>query len=133
MCQYRAIVHHEDGIYWAEVPALPGCYSDGETLEALNENLRQAIRFHIQGLNSFEVPEGDLVAQVSMKAMREGKTVARERWLESVFIYKYKIGSKFGKKSIVDARDGNGAIFEGTELLYDDWVVVNEKEDANGN
>lgn len=53
MCQYRAIVHHEDGIYWAEVPALPGCYSDGETLEALNENLRQAIRFHIQGLNSF--------------------------------------------------------------------------------
>lgn len=66
MCQYRAIVHHEDGIYWAEVPALPGCYSDGETLEALNENLRQAIRFHIQGLNSFEVPEGDLVAQVSV-------------------------------------------------------------------
>ena len=64
MCQYKAIVHREDGSFWAEVPALPGCYSSGETLEELRENLRKAIRFHLEGLNSFEVPDGAEVASV---------------------------------------------------------------------
>jgi len=36
---------HEDpeGGFWAEVPALPGCYSQGETLDELRENVREAI------------------------------------------------------------------------------------------
>ena len=40
-----AIVIHEDpeGGYWAEVPALPGCYSQGETIDELKENIREAI------------------------------------------------------------------------------------------
>lgn len=53
MCQYKAIVHREDGSFWAEVLALPGCYSSGDTLEELRENLRKAISFHLEGLNSF--------------------------------------------------------------------------------
>ena len=48
-----AVVHREDGSFWAEVPALPGCYSSGDTLEELRENLRKAISFHLEGLNSF--------------------------------------------------------------------------------
>ena len=64
MCQYKAIVHREDGSFWAEVPAMPGCYSSGETLEELRENLRKAISFHLEGLNSFEVPDGAGVASV---------------------------------------------------------------------
>ena len=66
MCAYNIIVHHEDGSYWAEVPALPGCYSDGATLEELKTNVCEAIRFHLAGLNSFEVPEGAELAQVSV-------------------------------------------------------------------
>jgi len=40
-----AIVIHEEpeGGYWAEVPALPGCYSQGETVEELMSNVREAI------------------------------------------------------------------------------------------
>jgi len=43
--QHYAVVIHEDpdGGYWGEVPALPGCYSQGETVEGLIENLREAI------------------------------------------------------------------------------------------
>ena len=29
--------------YWGEVPALPGCYSQGETVDELLANLREAI------------------------------------------------------------------------------------------
>ena len=40
----KAIVHDaEEGGYWAEVPALPGCATQGETLDELTANLREAI------------------------------------------------------------------------------------------
>ena len=40
-----AIIHQaEEGGYWAEVPALPGCCTEGDTLEELCANLREAIR-----------------------------------------------------------------------------------------
>ena len=40
----RAIVHEaEEGGYWAEVPALPGCVTEGETMEELEANLREAV------------------------------------------------------------------------------------------
>jgi predicted RNase H-like HicB family nuclease len=40
-----AVVIHEDpeGGLWAEVPALPGCYSQGETVDELKHNIREAI------------------------------------------------------------------------------------------
>ena len=40
----KAIVHEaEEGGYWAEVPAIPGCATQGETLEELIANLHEAI------------------------------------------------------------------------------------------
>ena len=40
----NAIIHEaEEGGYWAEVPALPGCVTQGETLEELEQNLHEAI------------------------------------------------------------------------------------------
>ena len=39
----KAIIHEdESGGYWAEVPALPGCVTQGETLEELRANLLEA-------------------------------------------------------------------------------------------
>jgi len=32
----------EEGGYWAEVPALPGCFSQGETIEEVRANIREA-------------------------------------------------------------------------------------------
>ena len=40
----KIIVHEaEEGGFWAEVPAIPGCVSQGETLEELDDNIREAI------------------------------------------------------------------------------------------
>lgn len=40
----KAIVHKaEEGGYWAEVPSLPGCATQGETIDQLKSNLREAI------------------------------------------------------------------------------------------
>jgi predicted RNase H-like HicB family nuclease len=40
----KAIIHPAaEGGFWAEVPALPGCLTQAETLDELKTNLRQAI------------------------------------------------------------------------------------------
>jgi predicted RNase H-like HicB family nuclease len=40
----KVIVHKaEEGGYWAEVPALAGCVSQGETMEELTANIHEAI------------------------------------------------------------------------------------------
>ncbi len=40
----KAIIHKaEEGGYWAEVPALPGCLTQAETLAELKASLREAI------------------------------------------------------------------------------------------
>jgi predicted RNase H-like HicB family nuclease len=40
----KIVVHAaEEGGFWAEVPALPGCVSQGETMDELLANVREAI------------------------------------------------------------------------------------------
>jgi Uncharacterized conserved protein len=40
----KVVVHPaREGGYWAEVPALPGCASQGETMAELLDNVREAI------------------------------------------------------------------------------------------
>ena len=41
----KIVVHKaEEGGFWAEVPALPGCASQGETMDELFANTREAIQ-----------------------------------------------------------------------------------------
>jgi predicted RNase H-like HicB family nuclease len=49
--EYTVLVYKdEEGGFWAEVPALPGCYSQGETVEETMENVKEAISAHIIAL-----------------------------------------------------------------------------------
>lgn len=50
---FKAIVHEEEGGYWAEVPAIPGCATQGDTMEELRANLREAI----EGCLAVEIAE----------------------------------------------------------------------------
>lgn len=44
----KIIVHQEpEGGYWAEVPALPGCYTQGETWTELLQNIYEAIELRL--------------------------------------------------------------------------------------
>jgi predicted RNase H-like HicB family nuclease len=41
---YSVVIHQDpEGGFWGEVPALPGCYSQGETIDELKDNIREAI------------------------------------------------------------------------------------------
>ena len=58
-CGYRAgmkfkvVVHPEaSGGYWGEIPALAGCYSQGETVGELVENLREAAIGYLEVLRA---------------------------------------------------------------------------------
>ncbi|BAY34304.1 hypothetical protein NIES2107_62090 [Nostoc carneum NIES-2107] len=49
----KAIIHPaEEGGYWAEVPALPGCITEGETMEEVLSNLKDAIESWLEVANS---------------------------------------------------------------------------------
>ncbi|MGO9118701.1 MAG: type II toxin-antitoxin system HicB family antitoxin [Desulfomonilaceae bacterium] len=40
----QVVIHEaEEGGYWAEVPAIPGCATQGETFEELLQNLYEAV------------------------------------------------------------------------------------------
>ncbi len=40
----KVIIHKAaEGGYWAEVPAIPGCATQGETLKELRKNISEAI------------------------------------------------------------------------------------------
>jgi predicted RNase H-like HicB family nuclease len=40
----KVVVHNaEEGGYWAEVPAIPGCMTQGETFEELLANIYEAV------------------------------------------------------------------------------------------
>jgi predicted RNase H-like HicB family nuclease len=45
----KAIIHKaEEGGFWAEVPSLPGCVTQGDDLDQLRENLREAIELWLE-------------------------------------------------------------------------------------
>jgi len=55
----KVIVHEaEEGGYWAEVPAIPGCATQGDTFEELLSNLYEAV----EGCLSVDVSPSQVVA-----------------------------------------------------------------------
>lgn len=44
------LIPDPDGGYVVEVPSLPGCYSQGETVEESLNNIREAIDLHIASM-----------------------------------------------------------------------------------
>ena len=40
----KVIIHQaEEGGYWAEIPAIPGCFTQGDSWEELIENIHEAV------------------------------------------------------------------------------------------
>lgn len=49
--EFTILIHPaEEGGFWAEVPALPGCFSQGESIDNTIQNTKQAIELHLSGL-----------------------------------------------------------------------------------
>ena len=55
--KYRVLIEpDEDGIFVAEVPALPGCVSQGQTREQAIENIKEAIALYLESLAAHNEP-----------------------------------------------------------------------------
>lgn len=69
MREYVLVIHPaEEGGYWAEVPALPGCFVQGETVDELLTEAPEVIESHLEALAAFgddvPAPESVLLATV---------------------------------------------------------------------
>jgi len=48
--RYAVVIEKANGNYSAYVPDLPGCVATGRDPQEVNANIREAIRFHLDGL-----------------------------------------------------------------------------------
>ena len=54
--KYGVVIEKGETSYGAYVPDLPGCVAAGETLEEVEQLIREAIQFHIEGLREEGLP-----------------------------------------------------------------------------
>ena len=65
----KIVVHEaEEGGFWAEVPALPGCASQGETMDELLADMREAIQAWLdtEPLDDANEPEPRQVVELAL-------------------------------------------------------------------
>ena len=64
----KVVIHEaEEGGYWAEVPAIPGCVSQGETTEELLSNIHEAIEACLTvDTKEYEVSGNDKVLEIAV-------------------------------------------------------------------
>jgi predicted RNase H-like HicB family nuclease len=54
--RYAVVIEKAEGNYSAYVPDLPGCVATGDTIKSIEIEIRDAIRFHIDGLKQDGLP-----------------------------------------------------------------------------
>ncbi len=57
--RYGIVIEKAENNYAAYVPDLPGCVATGETVEDVEREIREAIRFHVDGLREDGLPVPD--------------------------------------------------------------------------
>ncbi|MGI8644299.1 MAG: type II toxin-antitoxin system HicB family antitoxin [Thermomicrobiales bacterium] len=61
----RAVVYEEEDGYWAKVPSLPGLYTQADTLEELEANVREAIELYLSN-EPEPLPEEGQVMEIAL-------------------------------------------------------------------
>jgi predicted RNase H-like HicB family nuclease len=66
MYKFLVVVEKAENNYSAYSPDLPGCVATGDTREAAERNMYEAIEMHVEGLgeDNLPVPESSSFAQV---------------------------------------------------------------------
>ena len=64
----KVVVHEaEEGGFWAEVPAIPGCATQGESFEELLANLYEAVEGCLSvDIDQVSVSAGDRVVEIAV-------------------------------------------------------------------
>ena len=63
--RYAIVIEKAEANYSAYVPDLPGCVATGTTVPEVEQEMREAIRFHIDGLkeDGLPVPQATSIAE----------------------------------------------------------------------
>ena len=65
---FEIVIEKDEGIkgYYAYSPTLPGCFSNGSTIEEVRKNIRKAIELHLESLthHSQEIPQAEKIVHV---------------------------------------------------------------------
>jgi predicted RNase H-like HicB family nuclease len=63
--RYAIVIEKADSNYSAYVPDLPGCIATAATISEIENEIREAIRFHIEGLkeDGFAIPSPTSIAE----------------------------------------------------------------------
>lgn len=56
MRKFLIVIEKAAGNYSAYSPDLPGCVATGETKEAVEANMQEAIRMHLEGMREDNLP-----------------------------------------------------------------------------
>jgi len=70
--KYAVLIEKGDTSYGASVPDLPGCIAVGETLEEVEQLIREAIAFHIEGLKEDGIPISEPTTLCEYVELQEG-------------------------------------------------------------
>jgi predicted RNase H-like HicB family nuclease len=64
----QVVIHEaEEGGYWAEVPAISGCATQGETIEELLKNLYEAVEGCLSvPLKSIKIAKKDRILEIAV-------------------------------------------------------------------
>ncbi|MFN9176575.1 MAG: type II toxin-antitoxin system HicB family antitoxin [Synechocystis sp.] len=64
----KAVIHPaEEGGYWAEVPALPGCITEGDTIDEVMANLKDAIEGWLDVANERQMAQStDQIVEIAV-------------------------------------------------------------------
>ncbi len=64
----KVVIHEaEEGGYWAEVPAIPGCATQGDTFEELLQNLYEAVEGCLSvDIDSVEMTDKDRILEIAI-------------------------------------------------------------------
>ncbi len=54
--RYAIVIENAGSNYSAYAPDLPGCVATGETVESVKKQMKEAIRFHLDGLAEDGLP-----------------------------------------------------------------------------
>ena len=62
----KAIIHKaEEGGYWAEIPAVPGCVTQGDTFEELLKNIYEAVEACLSvDVDDYKMQQGDQLMEI---------------------------------------------------------------------
>ena len=63
----KVLIHRaEEGGFWAEVPSLPGCFSQGDTLEQTRERIQESIEAYLGLEENVEAPDDGEIWEIAV-------------------------------------------------------------------